>query len=231
MTQILILAGGKGTRLKPLTDNIPKCLVKVNGKPIINHIIDNIENKPDTIYISNGYKSKALRSSNLGWNTFHIEQRKIEGTASAIMIAREYIKEDFIVLSGDIIYQPNEINKLLQINNSLLYTEMNERLYEYGTLEIRNLIEYEEDYISWIHEKSTNPVSNFVNCGAYHFDTNVFEYIEKTGYDERFNERIITNTINLMIKDGIEFKGIPIDYLNEISYPKDIEKVEKRLNG
>lgn len=88
-----------------------------------------------------------------------------------------------------------------------------------------------DDTILKIHEKSTNPISRKVNAGAYHFDKDVWKYIDLTPMDERFNERIITNTINLMIKDGHTFKGVYINQLNEVSYPKDIQIVNDRLKG
>ena len=85
------------------------------------------------------------------------------------------------------------------------------------------------DEILHINEKSTEPTSTFVNCGAYHFDYNIFEYIDKTPVDYRFNERIITNTINMMIEDGISFYGIKTNDLKEITRIEDIEKVENNL--
>ena len=86
-----------------------------------------------------------------------------------------------------------------------------------------------DEYIKHINEKSTKPTSNKVNCGAYHFTTEIFDYIEKTPIDSRFGEKIITNSINLMIDDAIVFRGIYIDKLNEISRVEDIEKVERNI--
>jgi dTDP-glucose pyrophosphorylase len=153
-----------------------------------------------------------------------LTQFRPDGTANAINLAKEHIDDDVIVLSGDIIYDKEDIKKLIQTPNSLLYTIQDERLEEYGTMDMAL-----GDKILNINEKSTTPTSNLVNCGAYHFTKDVFEYIPKTDVDERFNERIITNTINLMIDNGIEFTGIKINRLDEITYPEDIAIVEKRM--
>ena len=59
----------------------------------------------------------------------------------------------------------------------------------------------------------------------------VFKYIKETPVDKRFAEKIITYTINLMLGDNIEFNGIYTMKLNEISYPKDLIKIEDRLCG
>ena len=68
-----------------------------------------------------------------------------------------------------------------------------------------------------------------VNCSAYHFTPTIFPFIHETLIDERFDERIITNTINVMLENHVVFQGIKIKELNEVSYIKDIDIVESRL--
>jgi len=226
----IIMAAGKGTRLAPLTDTQPKCMVKVKEIPMIirtiNTLINGVGIPISDIIVITGYMQGiihqycALMASK---GLTFITQFRADGTANAINLAKKHIKEDFLVLSGDIVYNKCDLMKLRQLKNSILYTKQDEKLYEYGTLDICG------DKIKAIHEKSTEPTSHFVNCGTYHFTPEVFDYIPKTSVDERFNERIITNTINLMIKDGIEFTGIRVKELNEITYPEDIEKVEVRI--
>ena len=208
----IIMCAGRGNRLKPLTDDIPKCMIKVSGKPIIKWIYDNcIKAGIHPSIIISGYKQDILleyANKNILGCMF-INQSVINGTANAIHLAKGWVIDDFIVLSGDIIYSVEELEDLKKIKNSLTYTRMDERLYEYGTLEIVG------NQIKHINEKSTEPSSKLVNCAGYHLTQDVFDYIEKTSEDSRFNEKIITNTINLMIDDGYRFKGIPIKYLNE----------------
>ena len=228
--QAIILAAGKGSRLSPLTDKIPKCLVEVNGKPIIDYTIDILrELHIDDIIVVCGYKEDILRKHLNKINyTFvkpitFVHQEKLTGTADAIYLCKDYIKDNFLVLSGDIIYDKGSLYKLRGIINSLLYTKQDERLYEYGTIEIYG------DIVYHINEKSTKPTSNMVNCGAYHFSKDVFKYIPMTEVDSRFDERIITNTINYMIDYMYEFTSIEIPNLNEITRVEDIKKVERRL--
>ena len=226
----VVLAAGRGTRLLPLTENKPKSMVEVNGKPIIRWILDSLkECKITDVIIITGYKCGTLKSyikyNITDMDIQFIHQKKLTGTADAIYLVKDYIKEAFIVLAGDTIFSKNDIMKLRQLRNSILYVEKKDRLYDYGTLDISGNI------IKYINEKSTNPTSNAVNCSAYHFTPSVFNFIPKTEVDERFGERIITNTINQMIKNNIYFQGIKIKYFNEISYPEDIEDVEYRLKN
>lgn len=237
------MAAGKGSRLMPLTKDKPKCMVEVKDKPIIQHLIDNIDKSGIelvNLIIINGYKgnkiidyfSKNIINSDKYKSITSVEfvqQHKLDGTAGAISLVENIITSDtFLVLSGDVIYTPEEILALSKDKNSLLYTTMINKLYEYGTLDIKHYSGIPNS-IRYINEKSSRPTSNHVNCGAYHFDKNVFKYINKTPIDSRFDERIITNTINLMIDNDIQFSGKHIKNLNQISYVDDIKEVEERL--
>lgn len=224
----VILAAGKGSRLRPLTDDKPKCMVEVLGKPMIKWTHDILIDMgiKDIIIISGYYEHILLEyaKENLKGCRF-ITQDQQTGTADAIHLAKEYIKDSFICLPGDCIFSKCDLSKLRSLRNSLLYSKQYDKLEEFGTLDLHG------DMILNINEKSTEPSSNFINCSAYHFTPTIFSFIPKTEIDERFNERIITNTINLMIDSGISFYGIPIKERNEVSYPEDIKVVEKRLES
>ena len=224
----VILAAGRGSRLNPLTATKPKCLVEILGKPIIKWTYDTLmEIGITNIYIISGYMENILMkyaTENLQGVSF-ITQEKQTGTADAMYLAKDYMDEDFLCLTGDTIFTKCDLMKLRQLKNSLFYSKQYTKLEEFGTLDLKG------DMILNINEKSTEATSNFVNCSAYHFTPNVFDYVPKTEVDERFGERIITNTINLMIKDKIQFTGIPIKQRNEVSYPEDIPMIEERLRG
>jgi NDP-sugar pyrophosphorylase family protein len=229
MVDAVILCAGQGKRLRPFTDNKPKALVEIKDRPIINWLYDNLMKVQgiDYIYVVGGYRFNVLKPYVKTYLSPQIRfkiQFPANGTANAISLVKNYVSRDFIVLAGDTIFNTEDLQKLVSKKNSLLYTEIeSKRLYEYGTLDMVG------DRILHINEKDTNPTSNLVNCSAYHFDYRVFDYIDKTLEDSRFKEKIVTNTINLMINDGIQFSGIEIKKLLEISYPSDIKEVESQL--
>ena len=241
MPSAILLCAGKGSRLLPLTNKKPKCLIPVLGKPIIKWEIELLDDLGiENVHIITGYKEDMIKDyieshiwkdSISTWNNQFdikfIHQEKQTGTADAIFLAKDVIDKEFLVLSGDTIFLKEDVKRLMKQNNSFLYTKQHERLHEYGTIEFN---EESDTIIKRIHEKETKPVSHFVNCGAYHFDEKIFKYIPKTLVDERFKERIITNTINLMLEKKIQFHGIYTDNLYEITYPKDIQEVERKLN-
>jgi glucose-1-phosphate thymidylyltransferase len=210
-------------------------MVELKGKPIINWLYDNLTKVPgiDYIYIVSGYRYNILEpyvKTYLDPNIRFIRQQLVNGTANAISLLENKISKEFMVLSGDTIYKQDDLKMLVKYNNSLLYTERNIRLYEFGTLDLGVPSNPGEGFkIKYINEKSSRPTSNLVNCGAYHFDYRIFKYIKETQEDPRFREKIITNSINLMIDDGIEFRGLYMDKLLEVSYPEDIKEVETEL--
>jgi len=229
------MCAGRGRRLMPLTEDKPKAMVEVKGKPIISWILDVLKQiQIKKIFIITGYREGTLKSY-IKYNyedldiTF-LHQMAVTGTADAIGLAEGYTGDKFLVLSGDTIYKSEELLRLMQRENSLLFTEKSTRLYEYGTLDIGEPLPGNGEWeIKFINEKTTRPTSNKINCGVYHFNKEVFRYIRDTDYDRRFSEKIITNTINLMIDDGIDFSGYHVSELNEVSRPDDIELLEDKL--
>ncbi len=103
----IILAGGKGSRLRPLTNNMPKPLLPVKGKPIIEHVIDNlIRQGINHIILSVGYKADKIRKyfsngSDFGVNIEYCIEHTPLGTGGAIKLASKGIDRPFIALNGD----------------------------------------------------------------------------------------------------------------------------------
>ena len=210
----------------PLTENIPKCMIKIKGKPIIKWIYDRLTslNYIDNIYIITGYKEKVIKDygkDNL-LGCIYITQENITGTADAISLIKKDISHDFIVLAGDTIYNTIDLINLTKKENTLLYTRHNTKLREFGTIKF-----WSEDIIGNIYEKKLRPASNCVNISGYHLTREIFNYIDDT--PKLRDEKPIPETINLMIDDGIEFRGVYIDKWYHISYKEDIERIEKEI--
>lgn len=102
--KLLILAGGKGTRLQSDKFNLPKALKELNGKPLIEYVLENtsfIEKKD--VYIVVGYKGEMIKEA-LGPEYNYINQDKQLGTGHAVMVAEPYLKDcndDIMILYGD----------------------------------------------------------------------------------------------------------------------------------
>lgn len=200
--KVIIMAGGLGTRLKPLTDNIPKPLLKVGSKPILETIIENFSNYGfKDIIISVNYKADMIKNyfkdgSKFGVNIEYIEENKRLGTAGALSLLKQEINEPFFVMNGDLLTNIN-FEHLLDFHgfgNSI--ATMCVREYEhqvpYGVIQIR------DNKIESIEEKPINKF--FVNAGIYILSPKVLEFIpDNKFYDmPTLFQELINNQLNVL---------------------------------
>lgn len=104
-----ILAGGKGTRMRPFTYEIPKPMIPVKGKPLVQHTIE-LNRKYDIreIYLSIGYLGDKIKEyfgngSKYGVNITYVEEKEEMGTAGGLSLARDQLKEPFLMFNGDVL--------------------------------------------------------------------------------------------------------------------------------
>ncbi len=108
-TWAVIMAGGKGIRLRPLTSNCPKPMVKVAGKPIIERLISRLKKyKVTNIYISINYLGKKIEDhfgdgSKFGVKLKYIKERKFLHTGGSLALIKDKIDQPLIVLNGDLV--------------------------------------------------------------------------------------------------------------------------------
>ena len=119
---IIILAAGEGRRLRPLTNNKPKCMVEYRGKQILRRIIDIIKKKGiEEISIVDGYCNDSLRSEykNEGLNFFYNEEFASSNMVYSLFHAKEKMKEDFIICYSDIVFSTNAFTNIYKSNNPI----------------------------------------------------------------------------------------------------------------
>lgn len=123
--QIIVLAAGKGSRLPKKYRSKPKCLVKVNSKSIIEHNISFIQKFSNKIIIG-GYKSNILKKELKHYNFRHIRNIKYNSTnmVHSLSLAKKFVKDDVIIIYGDIIFNSNILVLLSEKNNLLPVNKM-----------------------------------------------------------------------------------------------------------
>ncbi len=219
----VILAAGKGERLRPLTDDRPKVLLKVANRAIIEYVLDNLYPFVDEFIIIVRYQKEKLieflGDEYNGKPITYVEQTEGEGTARAIYSAKEYIEgESFLAVNGDIYFEREAVKALLhafrKADAALLVKEF-EDLSHFGKIEVGG------EYVKEIKEKPGN-IGGYANLGIYLFKPDVFEFIEKTPVSKR-GEYEITDTINLMIKaDRRVAYAVYEGYWNDVGRPWDL---------
>jgi choline kinase len=115
--KIIILAAGQGTRLRPLTDNQPKCMVNFRGKPVIDYIIAVVKKSGiNNIVVVDGYRKYVLEQHLAGQNIKFITNESYGNTnmVSTLFCAIPELNDDIIISYADIIYTPEIIQKLIE---------------------------------------------------------------------------------------------------------------------
>ena len=224
--QAIILAAGEGTRMRPLTYTKPKVMLPIANKPILEHLI--IELKKVGIrdlMLVVGYKDEKIREyfgDGSKWDVkiSYVTQRKQLGTADALRSASHFIKGDFLMLNGDNIVSSKDIKKLVDYGKMSIGVKEVSNPQDFGVVEIEN------GKVKRIVEKPEKPPSNLINAGVYHFTKDILEFLEKTPLSKR-GEYEITDTIQLAINSGIEFRAVEINTWIDVGYPWDLLKANE----
>ncbi|WP_127717810.1 nucleotidyltransferase family protein [Halobacteriovorax sp. HLS] len=223
---IVIMAGGLGSRLKPLTDLTPKPMLKVGGKPILENIIAGcIDQGFKKFSISVNYKKEIIKDyfgDGAKWDVEidYLEEDKKLGTAGALSLLSPSIDKPIIVMNGDILTKV-DFNKVLNFHteNSAQATMC---LKEYDFQVPYGVVKMSGIKVSRVDEK---PVQKFlVNAGIYVLSTNVLKYIPS---DESYN---MTNLFDDLKKNNEEVIGFPIhEYWIDIGREKDFERAQSEV--
>jgi NDP-sugar pyrophosphorylase family protein len=112
----VIFAAGLGTRLRPLTDTLPKPMIEVGGKPIIQHTLEALPSSVTETIIVVGYKGDVIRDhlTVSAAQIRFVEQPELRGTYDALMRAQPLLgDETFLALNGDDLYSKEDLERLV----------------------------------------------------------------------------------------------------------------------
>ncbi len=185
----LILAGGLGTRLRPLTYKIPKAMVEVNGKPFLYYLIKFLskQNIKD-IVISVGYLKENIMEyftdgKNLGVNIEYAVENEPLGTGGAINNAKKFLKEKFIVMNGDTIFNINleDFSKFHEYKKGVCTIALAniDNTERYGAVEVDK-----DGRIVKFLEKGIKK-NGLINGGIYILEEEIFNYLLEVGSLEK----------------------------------------------
>ena len=199
----LVLAAGEGTRLRPLTSNIPKPLLPVAGKPFLSHVFSALQSAGvSEIALLVGWKANRIKEyygngSEFGLKITYLEQRERMGTANAIGHAEGSIDEPFFVVNGDVVISETDVKAMRAMfertGRTVLGAVTVDDPSQFG------VIEEKDGRLVRIIEKPKNPPSDLINAGIFVFTPEIFELIRKTPKSIR-GEYEITDTITTLAK-------------------------------
>ncbi len=231
----VVLAAGKGTRLRPLTDDKPKGMVEVDGEPILTHCLNKlIDLGAEEFVIVVGYmKEKIIQyygDEYEGIPITYAHQREQKGLAHALLTVEEYIDDDFMLILGDNIFSANlkDVVRRQQEDRAdaaFLVEEVPwEEATRYGVCDTNKYGEIVE-----VIEKPEDPPSNLVMTGFYTFTPAIFHACHLVQPSNR-GEYEISEAIDLLIRSGRTIDAIKLEgWRMDIGYPEDRDEAEKRL--
>ena len=224
----IILHGGHGTRLRPLTHTGPKQLLPIANKPMSQYCLEAISETgiTDIAIIIGGVGSNKVKEyygngEKFGVNITYVKQDEPKGIAHAIRLCKEFINnEKFVVFLGDNIIQKSIVDFVENFKKSdydatvLLCEVDNPSRFGIADVENENIIK--------ITEKPKNPKSNLAVTGIYLLTPLIFEIIDNLKPSWR-NELEITDALDNLLKqnNNISFEKIT-DYWKDTGTPEDI---------
>ena len=181
---VVIMAGGRGTRLEPFTKVLPKPLVPVHEKPIIEHIIERFTDLGcSEFYVTVNYKGKILKAYfeelQPAYQVHFVEEREPLGTAGSLRFLEGKFEESFFVTNCDVIIKADYAN-IYEFHKDggydvTLIASTKEYIIPYGTCELNS-----DGHLSHINEK---PRFDFlINTGLYVINPDVLELIPETKF-------------------------------------------------
>lgn len=222
----VILAAGHGTRLWPLSESMPKVMVSIGNRPIIDYVVDSlVANSIKEIAIVVGYHKEAVMShlgdgSDKGVKiTYYLQNRPL-GTAHALLCAKPFLDRTFLVVPGDNLIDERVIKDALESRsgNVLVLTQSN-LSSEYGVVTMRG------DRVVKIEEKPEDPVNHTISTGIFKLQPEMVTMLEEeTAQGITGISSAISKNLDKMDLEGIMTTGKWWDAI----YPWDILQMNSR---
>ena len=213
--KIVLPVAGNGLRLRPYTENVPKCLLPVAGKTILDWIVeDSLSLKPaETIFIT-GYKAEAVDSfleKRPAWGkTRAVVQSNPQGLGEAISLALPYVDDDepVLIILGDTLFEA-DLSILHNVDQNILYTYKVEDPRRFGVA-----VTDGSGRITRLVEKPQEFVSDEAIVGIYYIkDSKVLKQCLKYLMDNNIrtkNEFQLTDALQMMLEKGCHFRTAPV---------------------
>lgn len=228
----LILAAGEGTRLRPLTTNIPKPLLTVAGRPYLAHLVKALGDagiKEQVILV--GWKANRVKEffgdgKQLGVELSYLEQKERLGTANAIGVAEGAIDGDFVCVNGDVVMAPEAVTGMVSAFRK-------DRKPFMGVAEVPDpqrfgVVQQDNGKLVRIIEKPADPPSNLINGGFFGLTPDVFGHIRRTERSSR-GEYEFTDTLNMMAaQTEVAVRKIEGEWM-DVGYPWELLRANEYL--
>ncbi len=227
----IIPVAGEGTRLRPHTHTVPKPLLRVAGKPILGHILDDIADLGiSEVVLVVGYRGQDIVdyvNANYDMTVSVVEQGERLGLGHAIYISREHIgDEPVLIMLGDSIFK-GDLGAMVQSGGNYIGVKRVSEPQRFG------IVELEGDRIMNLVEKPDEPKSDLAVVGVYCIADSSALYgaldsIIKSGKRTK-GEFQLTDALNLMIRSGIAISAFKVEGWYDCGKPETLLETNRAL--
>ena len=212
----VLLAAGRGTRMRDLTEALPKPMLEVRGKPVLQHIVEGLrDNGLTSLLIVVGWRADVVKQffgdgSKLGVKIDYETQTVQDGTGRVVALAQNFVGADPFLLSyGDILIAPENYRRIrdaLAGAEAVISVKRSDDVSQGGAVFINEKFELTD-----LREKPKpgEPTSPWYNAGVYAFQRSIFDYIAKLEPSPR-GEYELTDAIRNLALGGKKVQAIEI---------------------
>lgn len=216
ITKAVLLAAGRGTRMRELTADVPKPMIKVRGKPILLHIIEGLRAAGvKKFLLIVGYHAGAVRDyfgdgTCFGLQIHYATQVVQDGTGRVVELARDFVGQSPFILSyGDILVDPTNYKGLGELPaevDAIVSVKKNEDVSKGGAVFVNEWME-----VTDIREKPKpgEPTSPWYNAGIYAFRPGIFEWTAQLQPSPR-GEYELTDAVRALAQSGKTVKAFEL---------------------
>jgi bifunctional UDP-N-acetylglucosamine pyrophosphorylase/glucosamine-1-phosphate N-acetyltransferase len=228
----IIMCAGRGTRLRPITDTIPKPLVPVNGKGSLEHTLEALPSEVSRVILIVGYLSDKIKErigdAYRGKPVVYVTQNPLDGTGGCLRQVKEQIpdlSERFLVLYGDDIYDRRDLAELVAVPRGLLAEE-----YVAAADDTKDAwkIDSEGRLLELYRPKAGDRV--YMNIGAYVLDHHWFE-TDPIKVPGKADEWSLPHAIPQMIKAGNDVVAVNATLWLPVNTPEDLTIAEEVMRS
>lgn len=236
----VILAAGKGTRMRPFSEHFPKPILPVLGKPLVAHQLETLAGLGvgRVVVVIGHLGHEVVRTlgdgSRYGVRIEYVEQEETLGIAHAVSRLERHVDRPFFLFLGDIFFETENLASMAERMTSGRGTD--------GVLAVKReedpeaikrnfiVITDENGWVSRVIEKPRHARTNLKGCGLYLFDLAFFDAVRRTPRTAMRDEYEITDSIQIFIDDGyrVEAAEVVLSDVN-LSYPADLLELNLRL--
>lgn len=232
--QMVILAGGKGERLKPITDTRPKPMINVAGKTLIERLMEaGYRGGIRRFVVVTGYMADLLSkhvseiAERLGVDVEIARQKEERGSGDALLAASNRVSEDSLVIYGDLLVDDSVIKKVIEAGAPLIVGIPHKEPWNYGVI-----VERTGEAVKIIEKPDPSEVREgaLINAGIYRLEPDMLRYVDKIQESPR-GEIELTDLVEILHREGrgLRVMSISSSEWMDIGRPWDVLDANRRV--